>query len=234
MSFWSSKKSELLAGGGDFEAVNSSKEFQKEMNALWSNIRKNISDSDLPQAIMLCSASPDEGCTTITAGLGMFAARHSNKKVVVIDTQLEHLYLSDFLSEYYPELSLEDEATFNNIGFKEYTLTNRNLFFLQIVNPEALDDSEESDSYFETFLVYLRNTYDYIFIDSAPVLDSPVSNFLANKVDHVIFVVSADRLNQRKLVSAINHLSCEKEKLLGVVMNKRRNVLPGFLNKLIG
>mgnify|MGYP002350954605 CR=1 FL=1 len=234
MSFWSSRRSELVATGGDFEIINSSKEFQKEMNALWSNIRKNVSDSDLPRTILFCSSSRDEGCSTITTGLSMFAARHSNKKVAIVDTQLEELYLTDFLLEHYPELSMEEEATSSSIGFREYTLTNRNLYFIQIINPGDMNDSEESISSFESFLVYLKNTYDFIFFDSAPVLTAPVSNFLANRLDHIIFVVSANRFNQLKLVSAINSISCEKEKLLGIVMNKRRNALPGFLNKLIG
>lgn len=234
MSFWSTKKSEFVTGGGDFEIINASKEFQKEMNALWSNIRKNVSDKDLPQSIMLCSASHGEGCSTITTGLGMFASRHSNKKVAIVDTQMESLYLADFLSEHYPELSLEEEGNFQNIGFRGYTLTNRNLFFIQIVNPEHFDRSEEFDSSFETFITFLKSNYDFIFFDSAPVLSSPIANILAEKLDRIVFVVSAERLNQRKLVSAINSISCEKEKLLGVVMNKRRNLLPGFLNKLIG
>ena len=234
LSFWSTRKSEFFTGGGEFEIINASKEFQKEMNALWSNIRKNVSDKDLPQSIMLCSASSGEGCSTIVTGLGMFAARHSNKKVAIVDTQMESLYLSDFLCEHNPELSMEEEGNFGNIGFREYTLTNRNLFFIQIINPDDFDRSEEFDSNFETFLTFLKSSYDFIFFDSAPVLTSAIPNILAEKIDHIIFVVSAERLNQRKLVSAINSISCEREKLLGVVMNKKRNVLPGFLNKLIG
>lgn len=234
MSFWSSKKSDPLTSKGDFELINSSREFQKEMKALWSNIRKNVSDEDLPRSFVMCSASPGEGCTTITLGLGMFVSQHSNRKVVIVDTQLENLYLTDFLSEHYPELSLEEEAGFQNIGFRQYSLTKRNLSYLQILNPENLNSSVEYESSFETFLMFLRSSYDYIFFDCAPVLASSVSNFLGNKLDYVIFVVSATRLSQQKLVMAINKVACDKEKMLGVVMNKRRHVLPKFINKLIG
>ncbi len=233
MAFWSSRKSDPLANGGDFELINSSKEFQKEMSALWSNIRKNVSDDSLPGTFALCSASAGEGCTTITLGLGMFASKHSHKKVVLVDTQLENLYLTDFLSYNYPELLMEENSGYQNVGFREYRLATRNLRFIQITNPEILHYSEENESSFDTFLMFLRNSYEYIFFDCPPVLSSPVPNFLAEKLDYVIFVVSAARLNQRRLVTAINNVSSDKEKLLGVVMNKRQNVLPRFINRLI-
>ncbi len=234
MSFWSTKKSDVVATAGDFELINSSREFQKEMSALWSNIRKNVSDEDLPRAFVMCSASSGEGCTTITLGLGMFVTRHSNRKTVIVDTQMDSLYLADLLSEHYPDLCMEEEAEYQNIGFREYSLTKRNLSFVQILNPENLTNSPEKESSFQTFLMFLRHRYDYIFFDCAPILVSPMANFLANRLDHVILVVSASRLNQRKLVTAINNISCDKEKLLGVVMNKRRHVLPTFIHKLIG
>ncbi|MDD3473154.1 MAG: AAA family ATPase [Syntrophaceae bacterium] len=234
MSFWKGKRSEALINKGDFDLINSSREFQKEMNALWSNIRKNVSDEELPSSFVMCSASEGEGCTTITLGLGIFVSKHSNRRVVVVDTQKESLYMSEFLSEYCPELSNEEEVTSANIGFREFSLTKRNLSFLQIINPENLNFSPESESSFDTFLMFLRNSYDYIFFDCAPILTSPISNFLANKLDYVIFVVSVTRSSQRKLIAAINEVSCDKERLLGVVMNKRRNILPDFINKLIG
>jgi Mrp family chromosome partitioning ATPase len=234
LTFWSREKSDLKVAKVKFDLISSSREFQKEMSALWSNVRKNVREDNLPRSFLMCSVSPGEGCTTISLGLGLFAARYSGKRVVIVDTQLQLEYLDDFLAGYSPELLSEEEAGSQKLGFREYGLEQTDLSFIQIINPEVLNNEEENESGFESFLTFLRTEYDYIIFDSSPALSSPVTSFLANKLDHVIFIASATKLNHRKLAMAINRLSCEKEKLLGVVMNRKQDAIPKFVQKIIG
>lgn len=83
-----------------------------------------------------------------------------------------------------------------------------------------------------TFLEEVRTRYDFVLIDSAPILGSSDSLTISTKVDGVIIVVEANHTRYETIISIENYLQ-DSAKLLGIVLNKRRFVIPKVLYNII-
>ena len=137
-----------------------------------------------PKVVLVTSSLPQEGKTTFAVSLATFAAR-SHKRVLLIDLDLRH-------PSVHRELGWQVSA-----GLVEYMAGDRaleeiiqhdletGLHFLpikgQTTNPTDLLDSQKMRLLIES----LRDSYDYIVLDSAPlasVTDTRVAALLADKV----------------------------------------------------
>jgi Mrp family chromosome partitioning ATPase len=84
----------------------------------------------------------------------------------------------------------------------------------------------------DNFLEEVRDRYDYVVVDSAPVLRSSDSLALSGKMDRVIFVAEANQTRYEVINDVENHLE-GKARLAGIVLNKRRFVIPKALYRYI-
>ncbi|MCK9377147.1 MAG: AAA family ATPase [Syntrophobacterales bacterium] len=85
---------------------------------------------------------------------------------------------------------------------------------------------------FTAFLDEVRQRYTYVVIDSAPILVSSDSLNISTKVDGVILVAEANRTRFESIAS-IEHNLKNNARLLGIVLNKRRFVIPKMLYNII-
>jgi capsular exopolysaccharide synthesis family protein len=85
---------------------------------------------------------------------------------------------------------------------------------------------------FPTFLEEVQARYDFVLFDSAPILGSSDSLTISTKVDGVILVTEANHTRYETIVSIENYLQ-DSAKVLGIVLNKRRFVIPKALYNII-
>jgi Mrp family chromosome partitioning ATPase len=71
-----------------------------------------------------------------------------------------------------------------------------------------------------------------VLFDSAPILGSSDSLTISTKVDGVILVAEANHTRFETIISIENHLQ-GSAKVLGIVLNKRRFVIPKALYNII-
>ena len=72
---------------------------------------------------------------------------------------------------------------------------------------------------------FLKNTiaeYDYVLIDTAPVMAADDVTSLAPRVDGVIFVVRAEFTSARVVRASLDMLYQRKARILGLVFNSVR------------
>src|SRR5260221_13092581 len=74
----------------------------------------------------------------------------------------------------------------------------------------------------EKFLQESIKEYDYVLIDTAPVMAADDVTSLATRVDGVIFVVRAEFTSSRVARAALDMLYQRKAKILGLVFNAVR------------
>jgi Mrp family chromosome partitioning ATPase len=74
----------------------------------------------------------------------------------------------------------------------------------------------------ERFLQESNKEYDYVLIDTAPVMAADDVTSLAPRVDGVIFVVRAEFTSSRVARAALDMLYQRKAKVLGLVFNAVR------------
>jgi len=87
--------------------------------------------------------------------------------------------------------------------------------------------------HFTTFLRTMSERYDYIVIDGPPLDEAPECMALGNRVDGVVLVLNAAQTRGKLALRAKKRIQDAGGKLLGVVLNRRRFYVPGWLYRLL-
>lgn len=170
-------------------------------------------------AIMATSAFPKEGKTTVTVNLALMFAL-SNAKVILVDADIRKgrvaKYfkrksapgLSDYLSG---QNALEEVVHKSNV--------NENLSYITCgthsPKPYELLESEEM----KKLLQELRSQYDYIILDTPPVLLLSDALALAPVTDGAVLVCRHQVSYMSDIQKALDSLKFAKANVLGVVVN---------------
>jgi capsular exopolysaccharide synthesis family protein len=171
---------------------------------------------------VLAVSSPGsaDGKTTTAINLAGALAQDPGKRVLLVDADLRQasvarcLGLGDTqvpgLAEAVldPSLALQDLV----VGFRSF-----NLDVLTAGRPQSRPYQLFGSSGLGTRLSEARRLYDYVVIDTPPLVPMPDSRALAHWVDGVLIVVAANKTPQRMLEEALT-LS-EPSKVLALVWN---------------
>ena len=98
-----------------------------------------------------------------------------------------------------------------------------------VTSPSYMFDSEP----IAAMLSALREKFDFIIFDGSPLRDYSESSFLAGKMDGVILVVEAERTKIEVARKIRKDLESTGVNILGVVLNKKRNYIPDYLERFL-
>ncbi|MDP7396290.1 MAG: CpsD/CapB family tyrosine-protein kinase, partial [Lentisphaeria bacterium] len=186
--------------------------------------------------LAITSSSPREGKTLTSANLAI-AVAHMGKSVLVIGSDLRRTELSTlFRIEPQPGLSdlllgsvTEDEAirTVTDLLVSD-TEWDRVMNFQGIDNLHILTAGEPpsnpaelvgSDLYRE-LLDGFRERYDYIILDTPPVLPVTDASIIASIVDATLLIYQSNKTSRHLLLRAIQTLEKNQANLIGIVINQ--------------
>ncbi|MBI5682448.1 MAG: polysaccharide biosynthesis tyrosine autokinase [Deltaproteobacteria bacterium] len=97
-----------------------------------------------------------------------------------------------------------------------YILTNGE----RIENPSTFINSERMDKTIEA----LKNFFDFVIIDTSPILTDSEASMLISKVDAAIVLTEFERLSRRALLKMRSQLENMRVKLIGLVVNKTKKI----------
>lgn len=180
------------------------------------------------KTIVVSSAGPGEGKSTICANLAVTFAQN-DKKVLLIDADMRrptvHLTFGmenfDGFSSY-----LRDNLALDSI-IQKSTIKNLDVITSGIkpVNPSDLLSSKKM----EQFIKEVSYLYDYVFFDTPPLFGIPDSSILSTKIDGVLLVVRENVTNKEQLINAKGVLELTNVNILGAIYNGvEDNVYEGY------
>lgn len=194
--------------------------------ALRTRVQFSKPDKESLKTILITSPAPQEGKTTVAINLaGSFAM--TNKKTLVVDCDLRKPRLHQIV-ERNKKPGLIDYFV-GDVEFEKivYPTEIENLSIITSgtipPNPAEMLDSKQMDS----FLSNVRSKFDYIILDSPPIVAVTDAEILAKKVDSSLLVVSADVTEVVMMDRAIQLLKNDNSFLLGVVLNNF-STKPGY------
>ena len=215
-----------------FRRLSETDLFRREMDMLWSAILSRLGKEG-ERSFLICSASVDEGNTTVTMGLGKFVAKQTGKNVLIVDAHCEGNVLGDLLADDGLVPLIEEPEDRYSFTFDEYETSIPNLRYLTFRNPRALETFVVNSEEMAIFVNLINKRYDYIFVDAPPVLASNVGPFLARHLDKVIFVIAASIRRYPVLKEALSRLDDSRDRILGAVLNMRDYPVPEYVFRFI-
>jgi succinoglycan biosynthesis transport protein ExoP len=150
--------------------------------------------ADTSLVVLVTSARPGEGKTTTAANLGVSLAQ-AGERVVVVDGDLRHANIHDLFVV--PNTVGFASVVVKSVPLKEalqkVVIPGGSLDVLpagpRVNNPAEILLSDKTSE----LLAELRSRYDYVIVDSPPVLPVADALTLARSVDGVLLVVRAGR-----------------------------------------
>lgn len=186
------------------------------------NLRTSLLLANLdkhPKVIMSTSSVPGEGKTTQSLSLALNLAG-LNKKVLLIEGDIRRRVMNTyfdipekrgFLSVMLGETSLEAALT-------QLPGMNFDVLFGEKSQTNAADIF--SSDRFGAFLDELRERYDYIIIDTPPVLAVADARIIGRWVDTTVYTVQWDKTTHRQVLEGLKSLKQVQIKVAGLVLSQ--------------
>lgn len=199
---------------------------------LRTNIEQ-ITSIDNIKTILITSSISGEGKSTVAGNLAISLSKN-NHKVLVIDCDLRRPSLHDKFNienEYgVGEVLLGDNELKSSIKKIDSRLSV--LTAGKIKNDTAELFATEN---MKQLLDEVRITYDYIIIDSAPIIPVADTSVLARVIDAAVLVVRANKSIEKLVIQGYEKLKKTSIKILGTVSNdsKRKSMNKFYMQYLI-
>jgi len=184
-------------------------------------VRTNVlfsSPDEGARSVLVSSAGPGEGKTCVTCNLAIAIAQ-TGQRVLVIDTDLRRPRVHEvFNVRQEPGLSnlIVGDAKPSDV-IKTSTAGVTVLPAGKIPpNPAELLGSKR----FRELFARLSEHFDWIIVDSPPVMAVTDASVVAHMVSGVMFVVSSEMTNRHAAKSAIDQLSAARARVIGAVLNR--------------
>ena len=180
-----------------------------------------------PHTLLVTSAVPNDGKSVTTANLAITLAL-GGSRVLLVDADLRKGTLNSRFN--IPADTGLAEALAQNsdwrLAVKETPVANLRLL------PRG-GTTQRSSEYFiapvmEKFLEESKKEYDYVLIDTAPVMAADDVTSLAPRVDGVIFVIRAEHTSARVARAALEMLYQRKARIVGLVLNSVRATMGNY------
>src|SRR5262249_37824723 len=188
------------------------------------------------KVVMVAATDHGEGGTTTAAILASTLARSGNTKILLIDANLRTPALDEVFDQGQGAKLLElSDKVLSEAPLDQtiYQTDIPNLSFMpcgrSVTSPSYMFDSEPIVAMLST----LREQFDFIIFDGSPLRDYSESSFLAAKMDGVILVMEAERTKIEVARKIRKDLESTGVHILGVVLNKKRNYIPEYLERFL-
>jgi capsular exopolysaccharide synthesis family protein len=174
-----------------------------------------------PHTLLITSSVPNDGKSLTAANLAITLAM-GGARVLLVDADLRKGNLA-------ARFDIKVEAGMSEVLLqgldwrslvKETSVANLRLL------PRGATTQRSSEFFIgpvmEKFLLETNKEYDYVLIDTAPVMAADDVTSLAPRVDGVIFVIRAEYTSARVARAALDMLYQRKSRVLGLVFNSVR------------
>ncbi len=174
------------------------------------------------KTITITGSIPGEGRSAITVNLGIIMA-HAGYKVLIIDGNFRNPYI-------HTQFNLSNATGFANMlealpSFGDCILkTEFENLYLITVGPKPANPSELlANSVLSDILEGLKNRFDYILVDTPPILVVSDASQIASVTDGTILVISSGKTRIQQGLKAKELLIGAGANIIGAINNKSKD-----------
>jgi capsular exopolysaccharide synthesis family protein len=204
--------------------------FSEAVRSLHAGLQLSNVDKP-PKVIVVTSSVPNEGKTSLAVSLGRLASK-GGARVILIDGDLRH-----------PSVGAQFSPRRSEGGLVEVLAGKRDLAsvlhrdpispleFVPVVAPPANPADLLGSLAMKNLIEVLRQHYDLIVIDAAPVLPVSDTRLLGRLADKIVYVVQWDSTPREAVMGGIKLLRDANADIAGTVLNQadlRRHAIYGY------
>jgi capsular exopolysaccharide synthesis family protein len=202
---------------------------EKQMVDLNYSIEMKAEHDNL-KIINFASSRCGEGTSTVIVNfINFMLERKANSQILLVDANLQHptLHLEFDVP---PAPGLKD-VLLNKAELSDaiYKIGSSSIYLIPNGSSLTNNSSHVEPKRYSILFSQLSKKFQYIFIDSPPLLDSPASLALATIADTTFLVVQAHKTQwevAEKAKQYLNHFKCS---IGGVILNRVLQPIPDWL-----
>ncbi|KQM36657.1 GumC family protein [Chryseobacterium sp. Leaf201] len=223
----------VLKGESDIVMVNDLSPMAEAFRILITNMNFLLSKKEKGKVVFVTSTVKGEGKTFVSVNLALTLAT-PNKKVIIIGSDIRN-----------PQLQRYNTSRRGLVGLTEYLYSDQtklediihvtsfnphcDVIYSGMIPPNPTDLL--SNGRYELLLDNLKTNYDYIIIDTAPLLLVTDTFLFADLADATLYVTRS-RYTEKSLIEfANNNIDSQKIKNVGFVLNDVDKNHYGYGNK---
>lgn len=223
----SAQSKDIIIGGLD-------RDFTRSLYTLRNSIDTEIRDKG-SRVVMITSAVPEEGKTTITGFLARVIAANEMESVLVVDCAVKNPRIGSLFGIKGGKGILD--YLVGDADIKEIIKT-ADQGVLDIVNSGDIREQSIIQPLFNSdrmqyFITEVAEKYDYVLFDTSPVLDAPETSLLSPQMDGIALVIRAGQTKREVIKRAMMMLNKQGGNLIGSVLNRKRYYIPEFIYKRV-
>jgi len=175
------------------------------------------------RSVLVTGANEGVGVTAVATTLALGLSLDQKKRVLLIDANAKR----PKLHKLFDLKSSHEMATEDGFGFFDMAVVNGipNLRVIPLDGAGATFDAKR----FIALLPALREAFDFMIIDAPPLTLNFDVLMLSLHLDGVMLVAEADRTRFEEIQEAMKELRRAGTNMLGLVLNRLREDLPGVL-----
>ncbi|GCD09742.1 CpsD/CapB family tyrosine-protein kinase [Clostridium tagluense] len=208
------------------------KEPTSPMSESYRTLRTNIQFSSFDKkikTILITSSGPGEGKTTTSSNLAMVMAQGGNKTILIDCDQRKpqvHKVFGFSNENGLSNILVSDNEVDINIGVHETEEPNLHVLSsgTRPPNPAELLGSAKM----KNFIEQLKKTYDFIILDTPPIVLVTDAQILAQYTDGCLLVISSGEAERDSVIKSKGLLEKVNAKILGTVLNKVDSKKKGY------
>ena len=181
-------------------------------------------NSESPKVLVVTSAGPREGKSTVTSNLAI-AATEFGRKVLLIDADIRKPRLHDIFhlgNERGLSTILLQMAALNGDKSLGGIIRETSVPGLSVLTSGPSISAVTKllyTAYMRNLLRYFRSEFDLVLIDTPPVLYIPDARVLGRMADNVVTVIWAGHTTRDAALAAWQRLNEDGSRLLGTILN---------------
>lgn len=201
-----------------------------EYKALKNKILSFNSDG-IVKTILISSSVHGEGCSTVAVNIAKSLSQNGALKICLIDANFKTPNISTLFG-------IENAGGLSNLAPGDWDIDGalKKTQFPNLLVIPAGKNSDNQDKILELdnlkiLIDDLKKRFDYLIFDSPPINTFPDAHTLASLMDGVILVIYSEKTRWEVVQKAKEQLVTAGANILGVVLNRRKYVIPHFLYK---
>jgi len=183
---------------------------------------------------LVSGADEKVGTSTVAFNLGLtLSFDFVDQRILIVDANLNHpsLHTAFNLSQHpgLMDFLMKNSQLENVIRNSSYS----NLDLITSGRTESGFQSPFDLEAFRNFVAEMSARYDFVLLDSSPVLKSSQTRIISTKIHGVIIVAEANRIRWEVMTEIKRQLVNDGAKLVGSFLNRRKFVIPKWVYRFI-